>query len=316
MPDTFKHPRVRDLAWVMGSPTMLQAQMAQYPIFSDKDCGDIFGKALDKLHQLEEEPAPLLSYLGQLSSHRVGRYFESLVQYWLEHLTEFEVIASNLQIKDGKQTLGEIDFLFREKTQLIHWETAVKYFLQLTQGCQEHEFIGPNTADNLASKKDLLLRKQLPRSTQENLDRELDGLTGTDSIQRQAFVKGWLFYHEPCETNNDCLSSLNPEHLRGFWIRHSQEELPEQTEDALWTVLTKPYWLAPRLNTTSNGLLTRDKFKELLQSHFNAKETPLLVTQLEPCNLGYLETLRGFIVSPQWPNKENTQGDQVPNINW
>ena len=280
--------------------------MAQHPIFSDKDCGDIFDKALDKLQQLEEEPAPLLSYLEQLSSHRVGRYFEALTHYWLEHLTEFEVVAKNLQIRDGKQTLGEIDFLFRENNQLIHWETAVKYYLQLTPDCQEHEFIGPNTTDNLASKIERIFKKQLPRSTQENLDRELDGLVGTDSIQRQAFVKGWLFYRGPCETNSDYLSSLNPDHLKGFWIRHGKEDLPQQTQDALWTVLTKPYWLAPKLSPTNSGLLSRDKLKGQLESHFKTKESPLLVAQLEPYNSGYLETLRGFIVSPQWPNKENT----------
>jgi len=286
---------------VIKSPTMLKGNIPEHPIFSDQDCDDVFGKALDKLHQLEEDPAPLLSYLKQLSSHRVGRYFEALIHFWLEHLTEFEVIASNLQLKDGKRTLGEIDFLFRGNEQIIHWETAVKYFLQLTPNCQEHEFIGPNTSDNLASKREHLFKKQLPRSTQENLNRELDNLTETNSIQRQAFVKGWLFYRELYETDNDCLSTLNPHHLRGFWIRHDQEKLPEHTEDALWTVLTKPYWLAPRLAPSSNGLLSRAKLIDLLQSHFSSKQAPILVAQLKPCDSGYLETLRGFIVPPQWP---------------
>ena len=304
MQETFKHPRVRDLAWVMKSPTMSKAKTPEYPIFSDQDCDDIFAGALDKLHQLDKDPNPLLSYLEQLSSHRVGRYFEALIHFWLEHLTEFKDIASNLQIKDGKRTLGEIDFLFRGNKQIIHWETAVKYFLQLTPNCQEHEFIGPNTSDNLASKRERLFKKQLPRSTQENLNRELDNLTESDSIQRQAFVKGWLFYRELYETDNDCLSTLNPHHLRGFWIRHHQEELPEQTEDALWAVLTKPYWLAPRLAPSSNGLLPRPKLIDLLQSHFSSRQTPILVAQLKPCDSGYLETLRGFIVQPQWPNQK------------
>ena len=120
MLETFKHPRVRDLAWVMKSPTMLKGNIPEYPIFSVQDCGDVFAKAIDKLHQLEEDPTPLLSYLEQLSSHRVGRYFEALIHFWLDHLTEFEVIASNLQIKDGKRTSGEIDFLFRKNKQIIH----------------------------------------------------------------------------------------------------------------------------------------------------------------------------------------------------
>ena len=302
MLETFKHPRVRDLAWVMCSPSMLKNNTPQYPVFSGKDCVVLFDKALDKLHQLEKDPTPLLSYLERFPNRRVGRYFETLVLYWLEHLTEFEVIASNLQIQDGKQTLGEIDFLFRDHNQLIHWETAVKYFIQLTPDCQEKEYIGPNTVDNLESKKKRLFNKQLTRSTQENLNQELGTITGIDSVQRQAFFKGWLFYRRPCEVNSHCLSSLNSEHLKGFWIRHGEEELPEQTEDALWTVLTKPYWLAPTLSLSRNGLLPREKFTELLQLHFNTKESPLLVVQVRPSISGYLETLRGFIFPPQWPN--------------
>ena len=152
------------------------------------------------------------------------------------------------------------------------------------------------------SKKNRLFNKQLTRSTQENLNQELGTITGIDSVQRQAFFKGWLFYRRPCEVNSHCLSSLNSEHLKGFWIRHGEEELPEQTEDALWTVLTKPYWLAPTLSLSSNGLLPREKFTELLQLHFSTKESPLLVVQVRPSISGYLETLRGFIFPPQWPN--------------
>ena len=102
--------------------------------------------------------------------------------------------------------------------------------------------------------------------------------------------------------NSPCLSSLNSKHLKGFWIRHGEEELPKQTEDALWTVLTKPYWLAPILSLSSKGLLPREKFTELLRSHFNTKESPLLVAQVCPSIQGYHEILRGFIVPPQWPN--------------
>jgi len=302
MLDAFKHPRVRDLAWAMCSPSMLKDDAPKHSVFTEEDCELLFNKALGKLHQLEKNPTPLLSYLERSPSQRVGRYFETLVRYWLEHLTEFEVVASNLQIHIGKRTIGEIDFLFSDHNQLNHWETAVKYFIQLTPGCLEEEYIGPNAADNLALKKARLFDDQLPRSTEGNLSQKLGALNGIDSIQRQAFFKGWLFYSKPYEVNSPCLSSLNSKHLKGFWMRYGEEELPKQTEDALWTVLTKPYWLAPILSDSSKGLLPREKFTELLRSHFNTKESPLLVAQVCPSISGYHEILRGFIVPPQWPN--------------
>ncbi len=302
MLQTSKHPSVRDLAWVIVSPTMLQAHEARRPVFSTQDCSAAFAKALAKLQQLEEDPAPLLSYLEQFDGHRVGRYFEALTHYWLQHLAGLEVVANNLQLRDGKQTVGEIDFLFRENEQLIHWEVAVKYYLQLVPDCEEHEYTGPNTADNLASKTKRLFEEQLPRSTEQNLVRELGALDGTGSIKRQAFIKGWLFYHGFPETPGTCPSSINPDHLKGFWIRHGEDKLPPQTQNALWTLLKKPYWLAPKLSATTNGLINRDQMELLLESHFNTKKSPLLVAQLELCASGYLERLRGFVVAPKWPN--------------
>ena len=302
MLQAFKHPSVRDLAWVIASPAMLQAHKAQRPVFSAQDCSDAFAKTLARLQKLEEDPAPLVSYLQQFENHRVGRYFEVLTHYWLKHVAGLEVIANNLQLRDGNQTLGEMDFLFRENEQLVHWEVAVKYYLQRAPGCEEHEFIGPNTADNLASKMDRLFEKQLPRSTEQNLVRSLGALDGVGSIKRQAFIKGWLFYRGFPETPGGRSSSLNPDHLKGFWIHHGEDPLPPQSQDALWSLLEKPCWLAPKLSANADELITRDQLELLLESHFNTKESPLLVAQLEPCTSGYLERLRGFVVSPQWPN--------------
>jgi hypothetical protein len=262
-------------------------------------------QALPKLEELEKDPSPLLSYLEQLPSHRVGRYFEALTNYWLRHLTDFDVVTNNLQLRSGKQTLGEIDFLFRDGQQLVHWEAAVKYYLQLKPGCEEHEFIGPNTADNLASKLGRLFEKQLPRSTPENLTRALGALEGADNIRRQAFVKGWLFY--PCSesSHGEYPSLLNSNHLKGFWSRHGEDSLPADSQDARWALLAKPYWLAPLLNPDPEILITREQIGLLLDSHFNTRESPLLVAQLERCESGHQETLRGFVVPPRWPHLTN-----------
>ena len=305
MPQRFKHPRVRDLAWVIASPVLLHGDMADRPSFSGQACDEAFLSALPKLEELDADPTPLLDYLEKLPGHRVGRYFEALTNYWLRRLTSFDVVTNNLQLRSGKQTLGEIDFLFRDGEQLVHWEAAVKYYLQLKPGCEDHEFIGPNTADNLASKLGRLFEKQLPRSTPENLALALGPLDGADSIRRQAFVKGWLFYHCLETSPGELPNHLNPDHLKGFWSRHGEDELPENSPETLWSLIAKPYWLAPMMLDDPETLLTRHQLTQLLESHFNTRESPLLVAQLQQDGSVYHEVLRGFVVPPRWPHLTN-----------
>lgn len=302
MAQSFKHPRVRDLAWVIASPVLLRPGLPEQPSVSQDTCSELFTQALPHLEALDADPAPLLNYLDKLPGHRVGRYFEALTNYWLRFISPYEVVTNNLQLIRGKQTLGEIDFLFRVNGALVHWEAAVKYYLQLEPGCKAHEYIGPNTADNLASKLDRLFHKQLPRSTTENLTRALGPLAGTDSIRRQAFVKGWLFYRNFSAADHQEPDILNSGHLRGFWLRHREEPLPSTEPEVRWALLTKPHWLAPKNTDDDHGLITHQQMQQLLENHFNSRQSPLLVAQLRPETNGYREVLRGFIVPPVWPH--------------
>ena len=42
MLEAFKHPRVRDLAWVMCSPSMLKDDAPQHSVFTEEDCELLF----------------------------------------------------------------------------------------------------------------------------------------------------------------------------------------------------------------------------------------------------------------------------------
>ena len=120
MAEHFKHPRVRDLAWIIGSPALLEAEQPNHASVSDTDCGALFRQALPHLEKLDADPTPLTDFLEELQSHRVGRYFEALTNYWLRNISTYDVVTNNLQLIKGKQTLGEIDFLFRENDTLVH----------------------------------------------------------------------------------------------------------------------------------------------------------------------------------------------------
>ena len=96
-----------DLCWAVNSPSLVNgADVAPTP-----------GIAVDEIDQ--EHLASFLS--EQKPGHQVGRYFEQLIHYWLRHIREVEVVATGLPLKDGKITVGEIDFLFRDEFDtLVH----------------------------------------------------------------------------------------------------------------------------------------------------------------------------------------------------
>ena len=57
----------------------------------------------------------LEDFISKRPDRRVGHYFETLILYWLTHIVKVELIAHGQQIMDGKRTVGELDFLFRDR---------------------------------------------------------------------------------------------------------------------------------------------------------------------------------------------------------
>ena len=121
--------------WVANSPSLLA--------FSGKMTStgthhEPFSVASDQpsLTQSEIDAGHLQGFLAKNPHSTVGRYFESLVYYWIKYVRGLEILVCNEQIKRSGRTVGEIDLVFRdEKDRLVHWETAVKFF------CMSHNLI-------------------------------------------------------------------------------------------------------------------------------------------------------------------------------
>ena len=190
----FKHPEVRALAWTLLGPPLLRSPtplaLSMTNLFELGICTPEY--CLERLIQLDKDPTKLRSWLGQHSTKRVGRYFESLVHYWLHCETSAELLAAGQQIRDEHSTIGEIDFLLRFEGRVIHIETAIKFYLQAQANPQWQDFLGPTTAhDSLWKKTCHLAQKQLPLGHHEQtLKRwELDVAPAS-----YALIKGYLFY--------------------------------------------------------------------------------------------------------------------------
>lgn len=266
-----------DLIWAVNSPSLIS------------NAGHH-----ERLDSCDVNPEHLASFLEDFKGHRVGRYFEQLIFYWLKYIRRVEIIAQSLPIRDGNRTLGEIDLLFRdEQGRLTHWEIALKFYLHFPHpSLIDSHFIGPNATDTFERKMERLFQHQLPRSEATFPDIEI----------REAYVKGRIFYHPltpPIETFPEHLSA---DHLRCHWIRSSQLDLIIPSNGERFRVLDKPCWLSEEIAVQrDNNLLSWHQLAEQLEPHFAKGGHPVLISKLRSVDQKFVESQRTFVVPQHWP---------------
>lgn len=283
---------IRDLEWALKSPSLLTPS----PILPET-------LASQYLVEAQNELPTFLSEATGKNEYRVGRYFERLVLFYLKHIRKVEIVANGLQLQEDGQTVGELDFVFRDEVgQLQHWETAVKFYLHFpgSSKCGNH-FIGPDSRDNFEKKRQRLFDHQLPLSARRF----------PDIVERHAFVKGRIFYHPEHLPPQTLPEQLSQHHLRSVWIyRRELAWLSRLAERARGKpvqarVLPKPFWLAPEqveFAASENDLLPVDELQAQLQQHFRDSATPRLISLLTKEADAWCEFERVFVVPESWPH--------------
>lgn len=158
---------------------------------------------------------------------RLGKWAEIFITFQLQQIEEISLIADNLQVKDNRQTIGELDLLFYKDEQAIHLEIAYKFYLY--DDMQEYEnpldyWVGPNRTDSLSLKLKKLIKKQLPllhKLETQSILREL-GLKSNDFEQFVNF-KAQLFV--PYHKRSIVLKALNKDCIQGFYIHFNEIEI-------------------------------------------------------------------------------------------
>ncbi len=266
------------MCWVVNSPSLIDGAGVA-------SCAPIDPDQIDGDH--------LAAFLGDLPrQHRVGRYFEQLLLYWLAHVRGVDVVANGMQLRDGKVTVGELDFLYRDEVdKLTHCETSVKFFL-CAPGNEPSAFPGPNARDNFERKVSKLFDKQLRAS-----EGRVDGIE-----RREGLIKGMIFYRADGATAA-APARLAPDHLRGSWCRADEVEELGSFGDA-YAVVEKPHWLAPVVDAPvfDHSALTRR-----LEAHFAGPAHPLMLSVRTSADLE-TERQRVIVVDDRWPEV----GDRQP----
>jgi len=290
---SYQHPAVRDLVWLIASAPLISPEHAQDPHAywpSAEDYLALYARHEPWLRQLDAAPQRLEAVLSQARDLRLGRYAEDLLHFWLSDPDnhEFEPVAEHVALRENGITLGELDFLVRERAtgQLWHIELALKFYLgTYTSSSPELRWFGPNRSDSLARKLSHLRNKQLPLLSTAPGKAWLDakGLSHEKPPRPWAWLKGRLFQPQALVAH--------PHQAQWFSVEDFQcyaENHPYQ-----WYLLEKKHWLAPHLSTPSQHPTL---MPETLLTGFLGDEAQALIGYH-----GSDEVVRIFVVGADWP---------------
>ncbi|MEP3479344.1 MAG: DUF1853 family protein [Fuerstiella sp.] len=284
----------QDLIWAAQSHSLLRDDLATDLLSHAQQerlkCGD-FVNAFDRF----------LARRTGLMNHKVGLYFELLVEFLIAHVLQGKLVHRGQQVIENGRTIGEVDFVFEHHGETWHLETAVKFYLFVPEACSAAEcLVGPNSSDSFESKMDRLFHHQLPLSQE----------AFPEVTNRVAFVKGRIFYpHQFTQFNavSSCLSELpdrlNPEHETGVWCRAADcHDFFRQLKANRYVIRRKPHWLADSLRSfDSADVLTRLEMIDSLSQHFQSSKRPLMLSSFVAADGLFEEVDRIFVVDDTWP---------------
>ncbi len=321
-----KNRQVRDLAWAINSPSLIQRQFG-WPSIVDSPSIQQDHWVSQWLLSLESDPSALKSHLAQEKSHFIGAYFESLWAFYLHSNPRYELIAKNLQANSKTRTEGEFDFIVldNDSGHYIHQEIAIKFYLGFSQqnlyrfSDKKNIWLGPQCKDRLDVKMDKMINSQIKLSSKDSGKQALRSINidpDANSIKSQLLVKGYLFY--PTTPSVIAPVFCNQSHLRGRWFTLSEfSAYIEQSDFDAWALLTKPEWVSPYqagISTFNSAVLNNNhenRFTEKPNVIWTTKEKvttegrPWMIACLTKRDNDYIEVERLFAVPDDWPAIDN-----------
>ena len=301
----FKHTSVRDLAWLINSPPIIQETINHTHWTNSTFWLQQYEEVNDLLRQLDANPFELHDLLEQQKDKRLGHRFETLLSFFFKLNKRYKILAQNLQIQDENRTIGEFDFIVRDtllnKTQ--HWEVACKFYLGIGDTLQLANWHGPMLRDRLDIKFEQMQTKQSQLSSHACATNQLNTL-GIHIDQRICLLKGRLFHpisndhqYSPLHISND--------HQAGWWTRANDFNTNTSHGNMTWAILNKDQWFAPQEFSAATDTYCHDKLVDI----FLAKSNPRPI-----CIAGYsqqpdsaIETTRGFLVANDWAHEFTTR---------
>ncbi len=311
MTDTLllKNTLVKDLAWAITSPPIIQGQKHLINWTKTSDWTQAYEKFKAQLKALDQDPSKLTQLLNKQNDYRLGHYFETLFRYWFEHNDRYQLLIQNLQIRDAGKTLGEFDFIVKDAVSgnVQHWEVACKFYLGIKNTPQHLCWVGPMLKDRLDIKYKSMQTRQSKLSAHPVAKQQLQQLN-ISIDEHVCLMKGRLFH--PIDTSSSTLPQLIANtHQRGQWVRANHFLENFKSSAFQWQPLTKNQWLASQ---PYNANETYYRAEDILQYFLDKTPSgPLCLSGFLPDQSTSHEVKRIFLVGKDWANTFNFNDNTV-----
>lgn len=175
------------------------------------------------IHQFEFPYLELKDFKRVIVSHkmRLGHQMEAVFNQLVDRTSRYEILLHNLAIREGKKTLGEIDFILNDlKTlKIIHVELTYKFYIIDTSISEPiHRLMEPSRRDMFFTKMEKIKNQQFPLlHSVEGSKALLDKGVNHKNIEHQCCFKAQLFI--PYGISKVHIRPLNKACIAGFWLR-------------------------------------------------------------------------------------------------
>lgn len=233
----WKRVLTADLHWVLTCPPLLAPDKTLWqPAVRDFD--------------LTKTVASHWQRLLQARSGKLGGYFEALVSALFSASDHWDVLAENLIIQNGKQTLGELDLLVQRRAtaEVIHLELALKFYLWAAPAAATSlGWVGAGLQDFMLHKTQRLHRHQLQLARLAEDARQWPARLPFPD-RTALWMPGRLYLPNSSSPLarvrfGDTPWSLNPLAEKSYWRLHTPLDTP-------LPALAKADWLCGRATTT------------------------------------------------------------------
>lgn len=202
---------------------------------------------------------------------RLGKLVERFVSEEITQDKTINILVENIQIQDGKTTVGELDCLLLKNNQPIHLEIVYKFYLydKSVGSLEIDHWIGPNRRDSFSKKLTKLTNKQFPLLYHNKTKIVLDKLDlDVKKIKQYVYFKAQLFV--PFSNFGNYFPLINNQCIEGFYIKETELSL---FSDCKFYFPTKHNWLVKPY--TAVTWLNFKSFYSKLTLFLSEKNSPL-----------------------------------------